>query len=81
VTRLAFSADGRWLASTDTIGGMRVWPVPDFSHPPFHTLPYDALMRKLYTLTNVRVVRDDSSPDGWKREIGPFPGWELVPEW
>jgi hypothetical protein len=38
-------------------------------------------MAKLETLTNLRVVRDEESSTGWKVEVGPFPGWETVPEW
>jgi hypothetical protein len=48
---------------------------------PFHTLPYDELLERLRTLTNVRVVEDESSSTGYTIEIGPFPGWEKVPEW
>ena len=51
------------------------------SKPPLHTLPRDELIAKLKTLTNLRVVRDEDSPTGWKVEVGPFPGWETVPEW
>jgi len=36
---------------------------------------------KLKSLTNFRATRDPSSPDGWKIEIGPFPGWAVVPDW
>ena len=60
---------------------VRLWPIPDLSKPPLHTLPYDELIAKLKTLTNLRVVRDDESTSGWKLEVGPFPGWETVPSW
>jgi len=30
---------------------------------------------------NLRVVRDEDSPTGWKQEIGFFRGWETLPEW
>jgi hypothetical protein len=55
--------------------------MPDLSKPPLHTLPYDELIAKLKTLTNLRVVRDEESSTGWKVEVGPFPGWETVPTW
>ncbi len=45
------------------------------------TLPHDELIAKIKTLTNLRVVRDEGSPTGWKLEVGPFPGWETVPTW
>ena len=60
---------------------VRLWPIPDLSTPPLHTLPHDELIAKLKTLTNLRVVRDEESPTGWKLTVGPFPGWETVPTW
>ena len=60
---------------------IRLWPMPDLSKPPLHTLPHDELIAKLKTLTNLRVVRDERSSTGWQLEVGPFPGWETVPEW
>jgi len=48
---------------------------------PFHTLPHDELIAKLKSLTNFRAVRDPAAPNGWKIEIGPFPGWKDVPTW
>jgi hypothetical protein len=49
--------------------------------PPLHTLPHDELLAKLRSLTNLRAVRDEASPTGWSIDVGPFPGWERVPEW
>jgi WD40 repeat protein len=77
---LAVDPKGRWIAST---GGneLRLWPMPDLSKPPLHTLPRDELIAKLKTLTNIRVVRDEESATGWKLTHDPFPGWETVPTW
>jgi WD40 repeat protein len=75
------SPGGRWIASTSTDGSLRLWPVPDLSKPPLHTLPREELIAKLKTLTNLRVVRDEEASSGWKLEVGPFPGWQTVPEW
>ncbi len=80
VEGLAFSPDGQWLASTSG-NDIRVWPMPDLSRPPLHTLPYELLMAKLDSLTNVRVVEDAASSTGYKLDVGPFPGWKDVPEW
>ena len=74
------SPDGRWIASGED-GTLRLWPMPDLSKPPLHTLPHDELIAKLKSLTNLRVVRDEDSSTGWKVEVGPFPGWAEVPEW
>jgi hypothetical protein len=71
---------GRWIAS-DAEPEIRLWPMPDLSKPPLHTLPREELIAKLKTLTNLRVVRDEESATGWKLEVGPFPGWETVPTW
>jgi WD40 repeat protein len=78
---LAFSPDGRWLASGGEDLKIRLWPVPDMTKPPLHTLPHDALLRRLRTFTNLRAIRDSQSVTGYKLEIGPFPGWATTPEW
>jgi WD40 repeat protein len=80
VDSLAFSPDGRWIASASG-GEIRLWPMPDLSKPPLHTLPHDALLAKLASLTNVRVVEDPASATGYRLGIAPFPGWKDVPTW
>jgi hypothetical protein len=76
------SPDLRWIASTGVEDlSFTLWPMPDLSKPPLHTLPHDELIAKLKTLTNLRAVRDKESSTGWKIEVGPFPGWETVPTW
>ena len=81
VFALAVSPDGRWIASGGDDRTIRLWPMPDFSKPPLHTLPHDELLAKLRSLTNLRAVEDPGSPSGRKIDVGPFPGWETVPEW
>jgi WD40 repeat protein len=76
---LGVSPDGRWIASGGPRSTVQLWPVPELSKPPLHTLPRSELIARLKTLTNLRVVRDDDSATGWKLEVGPFPGWETVP--
>jgi WD40 repeat protein len=80
VGAVTISPDGRWIAS-GAGNEIRLWPMPDLSKPPLHTLPHDELMARLHTLTNVRVVEDETSPSGYRLDVGPFPGWEEVPEW
>jgi WD40 repeat protein len=81
VLSIAFDPLGRWLASGGDDGTIRLWPMPDLSKPPLHTLPREELIAKLKTLTNLRVVRDEDSATGWKLTHDPFPGWETVPSW
>ena len=80
VLAVAFSPDGRWIASASG-DEIFLWPMPDLTKPPLHTLPYDELIAKLRSLTNLRAVRDPASDTGWTIELGPFPGWATVPTW
>ena len=80
VLAVAFSPDGRWIASASG-DEIFLWPMPDLTKPPLHTLPHDELLAKLRSLTNLRAVRDPESDTGWTIEIGPFPGWREVPTW
>ncbi len=78
---LAFDPLGRWIISGGSEHTVRIWPMPDLSKPPLHTLPRDELIAKLKTLTNVRLVRDPDSSTGWKLTHKPFQGWDTVPTW
>ena len=80
VIGLALSPDERWIASSSD-EAFSIWPMPDVTKPPLHTLPHAELLAKLDALTNLRVVRDPASATGWKLDVGPFPGWQDVPTW
>ncbi|MFV2074430.1 MAG: WD40 repeat domain-containing protein, partial [Thermoanaerobaculales bacterium] len=55
--KIAVSPDGQRVASGGEGNSIRLWPMPDLSRPPLHTLPRSELIAKLKTLTNLRVVR------------------------
>jgi WD40 repeat protein/DNA-binding winged helix-turn-helix (wHTH) protein len=80
VLAVAFSPDGRWIASASG-DEIFLWPMPDLSKPPLHSLPHDELIAKLGTLTNLHAVRDAASDTGWTIAFDPFPGWRDVPTW
>ncbi len=77
------SPDGKWIASIGDEGTLHLWPMPDFSKPPLHALPYDELMTKLRALTNLRAVPDPESYTGYSIEpdFTAYRGWAEVPEW
>jgi WD40 repeat protein len=77
---LAISPDGRWIAS-EADDGILLWAMPDWSQPPFHTLPLEELLARLDALTNLRAVEDPDAQTGWSLRVGPFPGWETFPTW
>jgi WD40 repeat protein len=78
---VAVSPDLEWVASAGEDNTLRLWPMPDLSKPPLHTLPHDELIAKLKSLTNLRAVPDPEAEGGWKIDLAPFPGWKDLPTW
>ena len=81
INDLAVSPVGRRIASAAHDGTIRIWPMPDMKETPFHTLPYEEILERLRSVTNVRVVEDKESSTGYSIDYAPFPGWETVPKW
>jgi WD40 repeat protein len=81
VTPLDIDPLGRWVASGGVDNTIRLWPMPDLTKPPLHTLPREELIAKLKMLTNVRMAHDPDSSTGWTLTHDPFRGWETVPTW
>ncbi len=77
------SPDGKWVMSESLDDTVRLWPMPDLSKPPLHTLPYEELMAKLKALTNFRAVPDEESYTGYTIEpdFTAYRGWAEVPTW
>jgi WD40 repeat protein len=79
VGAVAVSPDGRWIASGDANGVIRLWPMP--AGRPLHELPTEEFRRELGRLTNLRMVADASSENGYRLDVAPYTDWTAAPTW
>jgi WD40 repeat protein len=77
------SPDRRWVSTIGADGTLRLWPMPDLNTTPFEALPHRELLARLRTLTNLRVVADESSTSGYtvEADLSSPRGWAEVPTW
>ena len=68
---------GKRVASTSTDGTVRIWPMPEGR--PLHTWSHEALLDRLRSVTNVRLVPDRSTGSGYRTMFLPFQGWDREP--
>lgn len=77
---VAVDPRGRWIVSSEANRlEVRLWQMP--VGLPLQSLSYDEFMARLRTLTNVRIAADTTSPDGYRIQPAPFPGWDSAPVW
>lgn len=81
VRAVAVSPDGQWISTGGQDGTLRLWPMPDLSKPPLHTLPHDELIAKLKSLTNLRDGAGRRVFDRLGDRGGPLPRVEYAPTW
>jgi hypothetical protein len=43
-------------------------------------LPYNELLARLRTLTNIRIISDPTSTSGYRISFEPYWGWAKTPE-
>lgn len=80
VGAIAIQPNGQWIATSEALRPIvRLWRMPEGK--PLHTLPYEDLLKKLRTLTNVRIVPDQKSTTGYRIQFDRFPGWQTVVNW
>jgi WD40 repeat protein len=83
ITGFSIAPDGQWIATSSQDGTIRLWPMPDLTKQPLHTLPLAELVTELKAFTNLRAVPDEDSRTGYRIEpdFAASRGWATAPEW
>ena len=79
VSNLWIDPRGYWIAAITGKGHLSYWPVP--RGRPLHDRPLDEFLDLLRAQTNIRVVTDPDSPEGYREISTEFTGWDTVPGW
>jgi WD40 repeat protein len=79
VQSVTIDPKGHWIASSDTFGERRLWPMPDGT--PLQTLPHEEFLAKLTSQSNIRAVKDSTSTDGYSITNEGFPGFDHPAHW
>lgn len=70
---------GERIMSASVNGPVLVWEIPQGR--PLHTLPLKELLGILHDQTNMRIVTDTETDEGYRIIYDRFPGWETAPGW
>ena len=73
VHSVAFSPDGRWLATAGEAFAIRLWPVPDMLKPPLHRQTLGELLTLLRSHTNLRAVPTPVRPPASRSRLAHSP--------
>jgi serine/threonine protein kinase/WD40 repeat protein len=73
------SDENLWLGAINQEGKLAYWPVPEGE--PLHDRPLEEFLEILKAQTNIRAFLDVNSEEGFRYEVGPFPGWNTTPVW
>jgi WD40 repeat protein len=78
VRAVAIDPKGRWIA-TSARDGTKLWPIPN--GPSLYALSSEDFNRKMRSFTNLRAVKDDRQPSGFRIEASGLPDWKNPPTW
>jgi hypothetical protein len=80
VNSVVIHPSGKWIASTEgNKPVVRLWAMP--TGDALAALPYADFLNRLRRLTNVRIVPDKKSANGYRVQWAPDSGWEKAPNW
>jgi WD40 repeat protein len=79
ITSLQIDPRGHWITAVTNDGEVGYWPVP--RGRPLHDRPLAEFLAILRAQTNLRVIVDPGSAEGYRESTLDFPGWRTVPVW